>query len=269
MLFSPDPLAERLALMWHNHFATSNLKVNDLAAMRRQNDIFREFGRAPFGELLKRVVQDPALLIWLDAHANRKEHPNENLARELMEVFTLGVGHFSEIDVKEGARALTGWTMTSKGEFREIAERHDEGEKTILGKKGPWRGDDLIEMLVDNPATSKRLALQICELFMGEGVVDERSLTALADGLRDHNLDVGWAVETVLRSQLFFSEGNIGKRVPGPAEFVVGSIQTVWPHSFGGRRWMPAARPHDCTSSRGMTRRGADIPRRNSPGGWG
>ena len=96
MLFSPDPLGERLTLMWHNHFATSNLKVNDLAAMRRQNDIFREFARAPFGELLRRAIKDPALLDWLDAPANRREHPNENLARESMELFTIGVGNFSE-----------------------------------------------------------------------------------------------------------------------------------------------------------------------------
>jgi len=227
MLFSPDPLGERLALVWHNHFATSNLKVNDLAAMRRQNDIFREFGRAPFGELLRRVVHDSALLIWLDAQANRKEHPNENLARELMEIFTLGVGHYSEIDVKDAARALTGWTVTARGEFREIAERHDDGEKTILGKTGAWRGGELVEMLLDNPATAKRLALRICELLMGEGVVDESSLAALADGLREHNLDIGWGVETVLRSRLFFSQGNIGKRVPGPAEFVVGSLRAL------------------------------------------
>ncbi len=109
MLFSPDPLGERLTLLWHNHFATSNLKVNDLAAMRRQNEIFRQFSRAPFGELLSHVIKEPATLDWLDAPANRKEHPNENLARESMELFTIGVGNFSESDVKEAARALTGY----------------------------------------------------------------------------------------------------------------------------------------------------------------
>src|SRR5882724_12474454 len=93
MLFSPDPLAERLTLMWHNHFATSNFKVKDLAVMRRQNETFRKFGRAPFGDMLSAMLHDPALLIWLDAPSNRKAQPNENLARELMELFTLGVGH--------------------------------------------------------------------------------------------------------------------------------------------------------------------------------
>src|SRR5215470_4510173 len=109
MLFGPDPLTERLALMWHNHFATSIAKVNDAGAMRRQNELFRAHARARFGELLNAAVRDPALLVWLDAPANRKGKPNENLARELMELFTLGVGHYTEADVKEAARALTGW----------------------------------------------------------------------------------------------------------------------------------------------------------------
>ncbi len=96
MYWGPDPLSERLTLLWHNHFATSNEKVNDTVAMRRQNEIFRKHGRGPFGELLRAVVHDPALLIWLDAPANRKGQPNENLGRELMELFTLGVGNYTE-----------------------------------------------------------------------------------------------------------------------------------------------------------------------------
>src|SRR5262245_56694354 len=111
MLFGPDPLTERLALMWHSHFATSNLKINDLAAMRRQNELFRKYARAPFADLLNAAVRDPALLLFLDAPDNRKGHPNENLARELMELFTLGIGHYTEQDVKEAARALTGWRV--------------------------------------------------------------------------------------------------------------------------------------------------------------
>jgi hypothetical protein len=112
MMFGPDPLGERLVLMWHNHFATSNLKVDDLAAMRRQNEVFRKYARAPFGELLGAVLRDPAMLIWLDAPANRKGHPNENLARELMELFTLGIGHYTETDRLWAARRPCG---TAKG----------------------------------------------------------------------------------------------------------------------------------------------------------
>src|SRR3954468_8456593 len=128
MLFGPDPLGERLTLLWHDHFATSNVKVGDLAAMRRQNDTFRRLARARFGELLNAAVRDPALLAWLDAPANRKGHPNENLARELLELFTLGIGRYTEDDVKEAARALTGWTVKD-GAFVEDAAAHDDGEK--------------------------------------------------------------------------------------------------------------------------------------------
>ena len=169
MLFSPDPLGERLTLMWHNHFATSNQKVNDPAAMRRQNELFRRLARAPFGELLESAIRDPALLVWLDAPANRKGHPNENLARELLELFSLGIGHYSEDDVKETARALTGWTVTD-GEAREIPSRHDDEPKTILGKTGNWRGSDVVRIILDHPATADRLAWRICELLMGEDV---------------------------------------------------------------------------------------------------
>jgi uncharacterized protein (DUF1800 family) len=226
MLFGPDPLGERLTLMWHNHFATSNLKVEDLAAMRRQNDLFRSLDRKPFGELLTAVVRDPAALIWLDAPANRKEHPNENLGRELMELFTLGVGQFSEADVKDAARALTGWTVVD-GEFRDVPARHDTGEKTLLGKKGAWKGDDLLKMLLDHPATARRLAGRIGEQFFGEGVLDAAALDALADGLRRNKLNIGWAVETVLRSKAFFAEKNLRTRVSAPPEFVIGTVRAL------------------------------------------
>ncbi len=226
MLFSPDPLGERLTLLWHNHFATSNLKVNDLAAMRRQNELFRRFARAPFGELLAAVTHDPALLVWLDAQANRKEHPNENLGRELLELFTLGVGHYGEEDVKEAARSLTGWTV-KRGEFAEAPQNHDDGEKTVLGRTGRWRGDDLVKILLDQPATSVRIAGRICELFFGDGVIDTDAVASLATGMSQRQFDIGWAVETVLRSRRFFDDGNLGNRVLGPAEFVVGAARLL------------------------------------------
>jgi uncharacterized protein (DUF1800 family) len=226
MFFGPDPLGERLTLMWHNHFATSAAKVRDLNQMRRQNELFRSLGRKPFGELLTAVVHDPALLLWLDAPANRKEHPNENLARELMELFTLGIGHYTEKDVKEGARALTGWTVAD-GQFREDAAQHDAGTKTILGQTGTWKGSDFVRFVLENPATSERLAWRLCELFMGEGAVDTAGIKALAAGLREHNLDSGWAVETVLRSQAFFADSNLGNHILGPVEFVIASARAL------------------------------------------
>jgi hypothetical protein len=224
MLFGPDPLAERLTLFWHNHFATSAAKVG--LAVRAQNDLFRRLARAPFGELLNAVVRDPALLLYLDAQANRKGSPNENLGRELLELFTLGIGHYTEADVKEAARALTGWTV-DKGQFREETGLHDAGEKTILGRKGAWKGGDLLRLTLEHPATAGRLAARLCGFFLGEGAADAAAVRALADGLRQRRLDVGWAVETVLRSEAFFADANLGGRVAGPVEYVVGAARAL------------------------------------------
>jgi uncharacterized protein (DUF1800 family) len=224
MMLSPDPLGERLTLMWHNHFATSNRKVQNLVWMRGQNDLFRRHARAPFGELLRAVVKHPAILAWLDADSNRKGHPNENLARELLELFTLGIGNYGEEDVKQAARALTGWTIVG-GQFGFRQERHDDGEKTVLGRRGKIGGDELLSMLIEHPATARRLAWRICHTFMGEDVVDRQALLELADGLVSRKLDIGWAVETVLRSERFFSDGNLRARVLGPAEYIVGALR--------------------------------------------
>ncbi len=224
MLLGPDPLAERLTLFWHNHFATSATKGR--LAVCRQNEIFREYGRGPFGELLRRVVKDPALLLWLDAPDNRKSSPNENLARELMELFTLGIGHYTEQDVKQAARTLTGWGV-ARDEFKDDPAEHDDGEKTVLGRAGRWTGDDLIKMLADHPATANRLAYRLCEHFMGERAVDAAAIRTLADGLREHNLDIGWAISTLLRSQAFFAEANLGTRILGPAEYVIGTARAL------------------------------------------
>jgi uncharacterized protein (DUF1800 family) len=226
MLFGPDPLAERLTFLWHDHFATSNLKVNDLGSMLHQNETFRRLARAHFSELLKASVHEPALLVWLDAPANRKGHPNENLARETMELFTLGVGNYSESDVKEAARALTGWGV-DEGEFRVKATAHDSGPKTILGKNGTWTGDDFVAMLHDHPATAGRLAWRLCGLFFGEGALEPAAIQSLADDLRVHNLDIARAVETILRSRAFFESNNLGNRVLAPVEFVVGAVRAL------------------------------------------
>ena len=226
LLFSPDPLGEKLTLLWHNHFATSYAKVHDVGAMRRQNDTLRKQARMPFGDLLNAAVRDPALLVFLDAPANRKGHANENLARELMELFTLGVGNFTEIDVKEVARTLTGWTVED-GVFAESGPRHDDGEKTILGHKGKWTGADLLRILLEQPATAQRIAWRLCDAFFGEKAVSPEALKALGDELYRRKLDLAWAVETILRSKLFFAEANIRTRILSPVEFVVGAARAL------------------------------------------
>src|SRR5437016_9487795 len=139
MLFGPDPLGEKLTLLWHDHFATAISKVRDVGLMRRQNDVLRQHAAGKFADLLNASARQPALLLYLDAPANRKGHPNENLARELMELFTLGAGNFSEADVKDAARALTRWTVED-GVFVEVATRHDASDKTVLGRAGKWTG---------------------------------------------------------------------------------------------------------------------------------
>jgi uncharacterized protein (DUF1800 family) len=226
VLFGPDPLGEKLTLLWHNHFATSNAKVRDAGAMRRQNDVFRRLARAPFADLLNAAVRDPALLAYLDAPANRKGHPNENLARELMELFTLGVGHYTEADVKEAARALTGWTVED-GAFAEAAGRHDDGDKTLLGKTGKWTGSDLVGLLLAHPATGRRLAWRLCDAFFGEKAVPPEAVRLLGDEMRRRNLDVGWAVGAILRSKLFFAAANVRTRVLAPVEFVAGAARAL------------------------------------------
>ncbi|MFI5454403.1 MAG: DUF1800 family protein [Isosphaerales bacterium] len=226
MLCGPDPLTERLTLMWHDHFATSNLKVNDLSLMRRQNETLRSLCRAPFGRLLQAMLRDPALLVWLDAPDNTKAHPNENLSRELMELFTLGVGPYSEEDVKQAARALTGWKLIDD-EPRFIASRHDPGSKTILGRTAAFDANAFARLLLEHPATSRRLAWRLCHEFLGEGTADQAAINSLAEGLRAHDLDIGWCIATVLRSRLFFDPANLGNRVLSPIEFVIGSVRAL------------------------------------------
>ena len=183
MLFGPDPLTERLTLMWQDHFATSNLKVNDLALMRRQNETLHSLGRGPFGRLVEAMLRDPALLVWLDAQENTKGHPNENLARELMELFTLGIGYYSEDDVKQAARALTGWKLVDD-QARFVPARHDAGTKTILGRTAAFDAGGLAGLLIEQPATARRLAWRLGHEFFGERAVDKAALDALAEGLR-------------------------------------------------------------------------------------
>jgi uncharacterized protein (DUF1800 family) len=225
-LFSPDPLGEKLTLLWHDHFATANSKVQDPALMRLQNDTFRRHARGNFSDLLNASVREPALLLYLDAQANRKSHPNENLARESLELFTLGVGNFSEADVKEAARALTGWTV-EEGQFAEAATAHDGGEKAILGKTGKWSGSDFWKLLLDQQATARRIATKLCRLLFGETVLPPEAVQVLAAELHERNLDINGAVSVIVKSRLFFSDTNLSTRVLGPVEFVVGAARAL------------------------------------------
>ena len=226
MLMTPRPMVERMTLLWHNHFATSNHKVQDVSAMYEQNQLLRKHSLGRFGDLLKAVVKHRAMLSWLDAAANRKEHPNENLARELMELFTLGEGHYQEADAVEAARCLTGWTIRGN-RFEFIPEMHDAGEKVVLGTRGKLDGDGLLELLLKREPTAKRIATRLCQMFFGEGVVDDPVIFELAVGLRANELNIAWGVETILRSRLFFSQANIRSRIASPVEWVIGTARAL------------------------------------------
>lgn len=223
-LYTPDPLQEKLTLMWHNHFATSNQKVDNLLLMKQQNETLRRYCKAPFRDLLNAMLLDSALLMWLDAEANRASHPNENLAREIMELFTLGIGNYTETDVKELARALTG-LRTRIGQVAFEVENHDPGQKLILGRTGRFTPTDVPELLLGHPAVAQRLAHRLIDEFFAEGVVSSAAVDELAGLLKRSQLDISAAVETILRSGLFFSESNISNRVCDPLTFQVSLIR--------------------------------------------
>jgi uncharacterized protein (DUF1800 family) len=258
MLKSPDPLGERLTLLWHNHFATSNRKVNNLIWMREQNDLLRRHARAPFGDLLRAVVKHPAMLTWLDADSNRKGRPNENLGRELMELFTLGAGAYTEADVRAAARALTGWTITRQAfDYRE--SRHDDSELTILGQTSTLNGDGLLALLLARPETARRGASRLCGLLMGEGAIDKDAIDSLAAGFQRNGLSIGWGVETILRSEAFFRYENLRTRVTSPTQHAIGALRSLR---------LAGSPPSSLLVAEWIARMGQDLFYPPNVGGW-
>ncbi len=227
MLNTPHPLLERMTLFWHNHFATSFAKVNKKEPMLRQNLLLRKHAMGKFGPFLLEMSKDPAMLIWLDSNSNVKGKANENYAREVMELFSLGVGNYTEPDIREAARAFTGW-HTDGEKFTFNKHLHDDGEKTVLKKTGNWDGGDIIRILLEQPACGRFLAGKLYRLFISENEAPpERLLEPIADQLRKSEYDIGAAVKTILRSRLFFSEYAYRQRVKSPVEYVVGLIRSM------------------------------------------
>ena len=221
MLYSADPFGERLTLLWHDHFATSIEKLGFVAPIVRQNRIFREHARGKFCDLLPAVIKDPAMLVWLDAASNYREHPNENLARELMELFTLGEGNYSETDVREVARALTGWRVDHKGRFWVFDEHHDDGQKQILGRRGRFDGDDVLDILLDHRAAPPHIARRLARTFLADNLVTDELIEALADGLTASGFDLGACVERIVRSRAFFAGENLRAIPTSPIVYIV------------------------------------------------
>ena len=230
MLHSPHPLRETLTLIWHNRFATSATKVRSVALMQRQNELLRAQALGKFDELLWLMTIDAAMLVWLDATSNRKGHPNENYARELMELFSLGVGQYSERDIQEAARALTGWTVKEgRSEFR-LAE-FDAGVKTIFGQTGAWQARDVVRLCAAQPACAWSVVRNLVAEFVGPdfvvGAAGERLLAPLVQAFRDSELDVKACVARILGSRLFFSEAARWTIVKSPVALVVGLVKSL------------------------------------------
>ena len=222
MIAGRAPLAEKLALFWHGHFATSNAKVRDPGLMWRQHMLFRAKGAGRFGPLVSAVSRDPAMIRWLDGNANRREHPNENYARELQELFTLGVGHFTERDVREAARAFTGWG-TRGGRFRFSEQHHDPARKRLHGTAGAFDGDDVVRVLTGLARCHEYIALRLLRFFGAPkpAAPDVRRLAATSRRTRG---DIRSILRQLFDTQTFLSPRSL---VRSPVEFLVGALRAV------------------------------------------
>ncbi|MHB1556829.1 MAG: DUF1800 domain-containing protein [Isosphaeraceae bacterium] len=222
------PLREKMTLFWHNHFATSLAKVQDPRLMFRQNALLRSHALGRFGPLLQAMSRDGAMLVWLDSNSNVKGRPNENYARELMELFSLGVGHYTEKDVREAARAFTGWRTDGVG-FAFDPRLHDAGEKTILGQTGPWDGGDVVRIVLQQPDAARFLLRKLYRLFISEQESPPDSLLEpLCSAFRKSQYDVAALVRTILASRHFYSAHAFRRRIKDPVEFTIGAVRAVW-----------------------------------------
>jgi uncharacterized protein (DUF1800 family) len=229
MIETPAPLRERMTLFWHNHFATSQQKVNRSQAMWRQNQLLRSQALGNFRELLHAVAKDPAMLVYLDGANSRKEAPNENFAREVMELFTLGEagqgGRYTEQDVKEAARAFTGWSVEREDfSFRFRPAFHDDGNKTILGRSGNFDGDAALDILLEQPAAARFIVRKLWKEFVSP-VPDEAQVERIAQRFRGGGYDIATAVRELLLTDAFWAEANRGSLVKSPVDLVVGTVR--------------------------------------------
>ena len=230
MVATPSPITERMTLFWHNHFATSQQKVRSLQLMYRQNLLLRREALGNFASLLRGIAKDPAMLVYLDNAGNRRQAPNENFAREVMELFTLGEGHYTEHDIKEAARAFTGWSLDREtGEFTYRRIWHDYGEKTVLGRTARMDGDDVIDLLLGKPQTAQFVAAKVWREFVSP-TPEPREVARWAQVLREERYEVKPLLRTALMSEAFWSPANRGALVKSPVELVAGTLRTFEIH---------------------------------------
>jgi uncharacterized protein (DUF1800 family) len=254
MAHSARPLQEKLAVFWHGHFATGMNKVNNAYQMYVQNQLFRDHGLGNFSDLLLRVSQDPAMLVYLDGSSNKKAHPNENFAREVMELFTTGVGHYSEKDVQEAARAFTGWQLKNNAFFFNPQE-HDFGPKTFLGESGNLDGADILRILSRHPATAERLTRKLFSFFVYEDP-EPHVLQPFVQVWKDSQGSLREVLLAIFLSPVFSSARAYRAKIKSPAEFVIGTIR-----AFGG-----TVTPRNVVSL--MAHMGQDLFNPPSVKGW-
>ena len=225
MLDTPSPLTERMTLFWHNHFVSSQQKVRLAELMYRQNVTLRANALGNFGELLHAIGRDPAMVIYLDSAQNRKGTPNENFAREVMELFTLGEGNYSEQDVKEAARAFTGWSLDrATGQFLFRTFIHDNSNKTVLGRSGNLDGDQVLDILLAQPQTADFITRKMWREFVSPDP-DEVEVKRIARQFRDAHYDIKVALYGVLTSNAFYAPDNRATLIKSPIELVVGTLR--------------------------------------------
>ena len=223
MVHSEDQLREKMAFFWHGHFATR--VVNSRFNLQLLNTI-REKSLGNFGDLLKAVSQSPAMLQFLNNQQNKKGHPNENFAREVMELFTLGRGNYTEKDVQEGARAFTGWSFLPDGSFFERPRQHDFGPKTFLGKTGNFDGNDALNIILEQKGTAKFVVTKIYKFFVNEKI-NPGIIEHLSDQFYDSKYDIKKLMTEIFTSKWFYNEENIGTKIKSPIELMAGIMRTL------------------------------------------
>ena len=225
MHYTANPLTEKLTLFWHNHFATSFSKVQSVPHMAAQNDRFRAEALGSFRELLHAMAKDVAMLIWLDSNANRKRHANENFAREVMELFSLGEGNYTEDDIKQAARAFTGWHVRDD-KFWFNQRQHDITNKSLFGKTANLDGGEVIDLCLAHKACARFIAFKLLRAFVLDQPTDTH-ITALAARLRAHDFAMRPVMRELLGSKLFFGAAVRHARIKEPLELTLGACRAL------------------------------------------
>nr|WP_315029023.1 DUF1800 domain-containing protein [uncultured Chryseobacterium sp.] len=223
MVNSKEQMREKMAFFWHGHFASRvlNPKFN-----RQLLNTIRKNALGNFKDLLFEVSQSPAMLNFLNNQQNKKDHPNENFAREVMELFTMGRGNYTEKDVREGARAFTGWSSDKEGNFKERKNLHDEGTKTFLGKTGNFSGADVLNIILEEKATSTFITTKIYKFFVNENV-DQNIVSTLSTNFYNSGYNIQKLLTEIFSSSWFYDQKNIGNRIKSPIELMTGIMRIL------------------------------------------